>query len=129
MKVNDVPEHIRGKIPEDHIVYSFDVSEDGRLAVVAACGEDTDFPKVWIYDVAKDGLTSLGDTTLMDFPLSKAFFSDEGADVVAVPVSWTPCEPMLLEVCPDSHELLGVAPYDSGCAHFIRKNEQVRGMD
>tara|TARA_B100000927_G_C16253242_1_gene384398 strand:+ start:239 stop:628 length:390 start_codon:yes stop_codon:yes gene_type:complete len=129
MKTNSIPENIESRLPDGVDVYSFDVSEDGKLAAILVCGEDTDFPEPWIYNSETDELKCVDNDVLMNFPVSKAFFAEGAVDMVAVPFSWTPVEPMLIQISPDNYECVGCAPYDPNSEYFKKKNGVVKGME
>ncbi|MCK7569194.1 hypothetical protein, partial [Marinobacter xestospongiae] len=46
-----------------------------------------------------------------------------------VPFSWTPVEPMLIQISPDNYECVGCAPYDPNSEYFKKKNGVVKGME
>ena len=129
METNSIPENIKNRLPEGFCLYSFDVSEDRRLAVISGCSGDPDFPELWIYDSEKDDLVAVDNEVLMDFPLAKLFFAENSVNVVATPLSWTPVEPMLIELSSDNYEVEGCASYDRESEHFIKKSTEVTGIE
>jgi hypothetical protein len=86
MKTNELPESVFEQLDVHygpHVVYSFDVHEKTKQAVIAVGWEDPDFPELWVCSDENNEIQKIDDSSiLIDYPLGKAFWAEDGKDII-----------------------------------------------
>lgn len=80
---NQITDEIRQTMDRDDYefcVQSFDVSPDGKKALVLGVYEDPDFPEVFIYNADTGTVRQVDGEDFIDVPLGKAFWAPNGVD-------------------------------------------------
>ena len=128
VKSNYVPPSVNTLLFEHYsefIIYSFDVSEDDRYAIVALSLEDPDFPELWIYDGTTNTMQKIEDrSVLSDDPMGKAFWDENQHDIASVSHDDEPLY-SLMALKPGTFEFLEMREVPEPTPYMKDKNKYV----
>jgi hypothetical protein len=127
VQTNYIPDTVNDlllKMYPEFMIYSFDVSSNGRFAIISLGLEDPDFPELWIYDERHGNVTKIDDkSVLIDSPMIKSFWAENNKDVVIVSRDEPP-EFSLMVLTPE-FELVEETSVDDPSDFMLNRNSEV----